>query len=71
MDDLTGQERAALVALDIINNGGTNSQRVREITGISSRNGAWRLLCMLAREIMPLYYDRPNNWWCVYDRVTK
>lgn len=66
MDELTPQERAVIVALDIIANGGTNNKRVREITGISSRQGALRLLCMLARQVIPLGYDKSQNWWYIF-----
>lgn len=62
MDDLTPQERAALVTLEIIRRGGTNNQRVRELTGISGRDGALRLLCLLSRHV-PIYYDRHKDWW--------
>lgn len=71
MDKLTGSERAALVTLDVVNNGGTNTRRVMEITGLESRSGAWRLLCMLSRCIIPLYYDRRDNWWHLCDHVAK
>jgi len=59
---LTAQERAAKVALELAETKRITNGRVREITGITSKQGALKLLYNLSRSL-PIFYDEHQRIW--------
>lgn len=61
--DLTPQERSGIVVREILESGSISNRQVRELTGVRTRNGAWRILASICRGVLPLTYDEKERKW--------
>lgn len=59
-NDLTGQERAALVAWDLARGARLNTTEIAKRLGLSLRGVRW-LMCRVSR-VIPVYQDVDGDW---------
>ena len=59
-DDLTAQERAAIVAWRLANGDRLTTQEIMDLTGLKRRS-AWGLVSSISR-VIPIYCDDEGQW---------
>ena len=62
MTDLNSYGKTAVVVRELMELGRITSSRVRELTGMRSRQGARKLLCDIAI-VLPILYDEDDRYW--------
>lgn len=62
IDQLTPQERAIMVVIELLDKRYISNKRVRELTGLS-RNGAHYLVAYRVARFVPIIFDRCSKTW--------